>query len=176
MLTLLKFIQEGRMVRKLMLVGVLVSAFGVTFVAQSKSRSIQGAWKITQVTTTGTDARTISNPQPSLYVFTAKHYAILSVNTDQPRPDLGRGAVATATADQLRAVYNPFTANAGTYEVSADSLTARPIVAKNPGAMSSGAFTTYTFKLDGTTLTLVQKANNNGPATNPTTFTLTRVE
>ena len=118
-----------------MLIGVLVSALGVAFAAQSKSKSIQGAWKITQATTTGPNGRTISNPQPSLYLFTAKHYAILAVNGDQPRPDLGRGQIPTASADELRAVWNPFTANAGTYELSGDSLTIRAIVAKNPAAM-----------------------------------------
>jgi hypothetical protein len=164
------------MARKVMLVGVLMSALGVTFAAQSTSRSIQGAWKLTQVTTTGTNGRMVSNPQPSLYLFTAKHYSIMSVTSDEPRPSLGRGEVMTATADQLRAVWNPFTANAGTYDVSGDSLTTKPIVAKNPGIMGGSNFTTYSFKLESSTLTLIQKTNNNGPVTNPTTYKLTRLE
>jgi hypothetical protein len=164
------------MIRKAMLVGVLVLAFAVSFAAQSKSGSIRGAWKLTQVTRTGPSAVSNGNPQPSLYLFTAKHYSIMSVNSEQPRPSVGRGEVPQATADQLRAMWDPFTANSGTYEISGDTLTTHPMVAKNPGVMVSGNFTTYTVTIQGNTLTLVTKANNSGPAQNPTTYKLARLE
>ena len=54
--------------------------------AQSKATALTGAWRMTQLKTTGPNSRTVTNPQPSLYLFTAGHYSILSVNSDQPRP------------------------------------------------------------------------------------------
>ena len=51
------------------------------------------------------------------------------------------------------------------------------IVAKNPNVMKSGGFQVFTFKMDGKNmLWLTQKANQNGPATDPATVKLTRVE
>lgn len=42
--------------------------------------------------------------------------------------------------------------------------------------MASESFTTYSYKLDGDTLTLINKTTNAGPVANPTTIKLTRVE
>ena len=53
--------------------------------------------------------------------------------------------------------WRALTANAGTYEVTGSTLTMTPTVAKNPGIMGKpGA--PREFKLNGNTLTLIQKA------------------
>ena len=70
----------------------------------------------------------------------------------------------------------PFTANGGTYEVKGNTLTNHPSIAKNPTVMASGATNTFSFKMDGKTLTLTSVTNTQGPVANPTTWTLTRVE
>jgi hypothetical protein len=36
-------------------------------------------------------------------------------------------------------------------------------VAKNPAAMKTGAFTTWSYKLEGNTIWLTAKTNQNGP-------------
>jgi hypothetical protein len=77
----------------------------------------------------------------------------------------------------LRATWGPFFAEAGTYERSgANVLTMRPLVAKNPAAMSSGWFVAYTYRVQGDTLWLTEQRNQRGPITSPHTVKLARVE
>ena len=70
----------------------------------------------------------------------------------------------------------PVVAEAGTYDVTADLITMRPIASKNPAVMGPGVFITYAFKLDGDTLVLTQQRNQNGPFANPFSLKLVRVE
>jgi len=50
-------------------------------------------------------------------------------------------------------------------------------VAKNPATMKAGRFQTYTFRLEGKdTVWLTQKATDEGPAQNPATIKLRRIE
>lgn len=157
---------------------VLCVILGVTAIAaQSASTSragVQGVWRIAESTHHG-DA-TNTHPQPSLYLFTGKHYAMLRVTSPTPRiapvdPD-------KASAAELLAVWgnNGFIANAGTYEVGGGNLTIRPVVAKNPDAMTRDFFITYAVKFEGDTLVLTELRDNKGPVPYPTAFTLRRVE
>jgi Lipocalin-like domain len=152
----------------------LLTTTGIT--AQSKEDSIQGVWRVVEATVTGPAARTIpSGERPNLTLITAKHYSRVEVQADRPRPVLAD--VAKATADELRAVWGPFVAEAGTYEVTPGGLvTMRPIASKNPAVMGSGVFITYAYKLDGNTLSLTQQRNQNGPFANPFTLKFVRVE
>jgi hypothetical protein len=70
--------------------------------------------------------------------------------------------------------WDQFTANAGTYKVSGTTLTTQPSVAKNPSVMG-GSGQTRDFKIEGKTLTFVQKSPAGRPASETRT-TLTRVE
>jgi hypothetical protein len=65
---------------------------------------------------------------------------------------------------------------AGTYAVTGNLITMRPIAAKNPAAMVPGAFTTWTYELTGDTLLVTAKGNQNGPVANPVTVKALRVE
>jgi hypothetical protein len=156
-------------------IGLSFVLVGSGFAQTSSPSSLQGVWKVTEVTTTGPSASKQTAPQPGLYIFTGKHYSIVTINSDKPRPDLPQDAT-TATLEQLRAAWDPFTAQAGTYEVKGSDVTFRPLAAKNPSVMKAGNFSTSSFKIEGATLTLVNKATQAGPATNPTTRKLTRVE
>jgi hypothetical protein len=110
---------------------------------------------------------TNSDPQPGLYIFTARHYSIVTVNTRQPRPTLPED-LSNVTAAQLLAVFGrSFTAQSGTYELAGEKLTLRALVAKSPALMAAGAFNTASFKLDGKTLTITQESNQAGPITTP---------
>lgn len=143
--------------------------------AQSTRESIQGVWRIVEARVTGPGARTIAFAErPNLTIMTARHYSRVEVQADGPRPTLD---VSKATADELRAVWGPFVGEAGTYEVTPGGLiTMRPIASKNPAVMGPGIFITYTFKLDGDSLTLTQQRNQNGAFANPFTLKLVRVE
>jgi hypothetical protein len=143
---------------------------------QSKQASIQGVWQVVEVTITGPAARTITipEPRPNLTILSARHFSQLHDDTARSRPVLDD--VTKASADQLRAAWGPFGGEAGTYELTGNVITLRPIVAKNPAAMAPGAFTSYAYTLDGDTLRITALRNQNGPLANPASFTAVRVE
>ena len=67
------------------------------------------------------------------------------------------------TAAELLAMWGPFVANAGTYDISGDSVTFRPMVAKMPEVMKPGNSATAQFKLEGDTLTLTLHIQPSNP-------------
>jgi hypothetical protein len=164
------------MIRK---ISMIVASFvvGAWALASAQSApSLQGAWRVTEVVVTGANASTNTSPQPSLYVFTRQHYSILSVGGTTPRKGAAPKDPAKLTDAEKIAQYelwNPFTANSGTYQITGSTLTTRPLVAKNPGVM--GGTQTREFKMDGSTLTLIQKSAAGQPASE-TRIKLTRVE
>jgi len=114
-------------------------------------------------------------PQENLIIFSAAHYSRTEVHSEQSRPVLADPE--KATAEELRAVWGPFVGEAGTYGLSGDHLiTMRPIVAKNPAAMSNGAYSVYSYKVEGNSMTVTLQRNQDGPATNSLTVKLARVE
>jgi hypothetical protein len=156
------------------LLGVAVLT-GVNFAAEPAMPSVQGVWQVVEVTTTGPGARTIPipEPRPNLTIITAKHYSLVQVEAES-RPALADSA--KASADELRAVWGPFYGEAGTYTMDGNLITMRPIAAKNPAVMASGAFVTYTVKLDGNSMIVTAQTNQNGPIANPATVKAVRVE
>ena len=139
---------------------LLATAFGTALAADSP---LVGAWKLD----TGQPG------QAALYLFTPTHYSMLMAPTD--RPDIAD--TSTATADELRAIWGPILANAGTYEVSGDLITIHPLVAKIPVVMKPGANEVYRFQIEGNTLTLKQVRNARGVAVDTApTLKFVRVE
>ena len=107
-------------------------------------------------------ARTF-RPEATLAIFHGRHYSRVEVHAEQPRPLLADQA--TASADQLRAVWGPFVGEAGTFEVSGnDMITMQATVAKNPAAMTTGASSVYTYRREGDLLTLTQVRTPAGPS------------
>ena len=182
------FDKEDHMNKKITLavaataVAGLIALVGASLFSHSGAASqptLQGVWRVTEITTTGPNASKNSSPQPSLYIYTAKHYSLMRINGTTPRPDLPTDQVATATAAQLLALWGPsaFAAFSGTYELAGGKLTTRPLVARSPRPMAPGAFSTSSYKLDGNTLTITQERGFDGkPVENPTTLKLTRIE
>jgi hypothetical protein len=164
------------MVQQGFLVALTVGLLTIHGAAQQPApRPIQGVWRVVEATITGPAARTISfAEQPSLTTITARHYTRVEIQASGPRPILKD--VAKASADELRAVWGPVVAEAGTYEVADNLITMRPIASKNPAVMGPGVFITYLYKLDGDTLVLTQQRNQNGPFANPFSLKLVRVE
>jgi hypothetical protein len=134
--------------------------------------SIQGVWRAVEVTATGPGGQTLTALQPNLTILTAHHYSRVMVESDRPRPALPDAS--TATADELRRVWGPFAGEAGTYEISDGIILMRPIVAKNPATMAPGAFTALEYRLDGDTLWVTYRRNQNGPIEDPVMVTLVR--
>ena len=164
------------LIARLSVVGLSAALLSGTDVAgQSRGGSLEGVWQTVEVTLTGPGARTITipEPRPNLMIVTARHYSRVEVQAEGPRPipaDLTK-----ASADELRAVWGPFVGEAGTYEVTGNVMTMRPIAAKNPAAMVPGAFITYSYKLEGDTIWVTQQRNQNGPFAHPATIKSVRV-
>ena len=145
--------------------------------ASSRSASLEGAWRTTEVTLTGPRARTIGLPelQPGWAIMTAKHYSRVEIHSNGPRPTVPDAT--RASADELRQVWGPVVAEAGSYETSGgNTLTLHPVVAKDPAAMARGVFATYSYRLAGDTLWVRPLRDQRGPVTNPPTIKLTRVD
>lgn len=143
-----------------------------TLEGRQVSGDLQGAWRVTEIVTTGPGGSTNGSPQPGILIFTDRHYSYTLVTGDRPRPELGPGI---ASAEDLLGVWGPFTANAGTYEVSGDSMTRRPIVAKSPDAMAQGAYNEYTFRLIADTLWIAAVGTEAGRARYPSTVRYVRL-
>jgi hypothetical protein len=155
-------------------IGVLAATLvtGASVMDRSRTASLSGVWKVSEVAVTGPGAGVLK-PEASLTIISARHYARIYV--EQPRPLLANPA--TATADELRAVWGPFAGEAGTYELSGENeMTMRPIVAKNPVNMAPGAFVVYTWTRARDTLTVTPTRNQNGPVANPPTIKLVKIE
>jgi hypothetical protein len=134
-----------------------------------------GVWQVAEVTTTGPNGRTVTNPQPGLFIFTAGHYAQERVTADTPRAELP--PADQRTDKQVADAFGPFAANAGTYEIKDNEITIRRAVAKDPTAMKAGNLQILTFRTESKdALWLTTKANQTGPVQNPTTIKLTRIE
>jgi hypothetical protein len=140
--------------------------------ARPAPAALPGVWR-------PVDARTGNAPgtasQPGLYVFTRQHYSIMRVTSNTPRPN-PPATLNQATAAQLIAAWDPFTANAGTYQVNGSELVTRPIVSKAPSFMTTGSFIAYNWTVRGDTLTLLPLRTQQGPVTGGTTIRLVRVE
>ena len=148
--------------------------------AQQKSTPLTGAWQVTKVQITGPNTRTVTHPQPGLYLFTGRYFSLIMVMGDHPRPiHPTLPEVAKATPQEILAVYGPFIANTGTYEVDGGSLILHAMVSKNPELM--GGSIIYSFKFEGKSLTLKMVKMTMGadvppPPVPPMIWTLTRVE
>jgi hypothetical protein len=163
----------------------IVISFGALIVAMVTSRAaapsaaepnaaVQGVWRTLEVAVPGASGHPF-RPGATLAIFHGRHYSRVEVHAEQPRPLLGNPA--DASADQLRAVWGPFIAEAGTFELSgSDVITTRATVAKNPAAMRDGAASVYTYRREGGRLTLTEVRTPAGPSPQPITVTLTRVE
>lgn len=146
--------------------------------ASAQAPSLQGVWRVSEIVVTGANVSTNTSPQPGLYVFTKQHYSIVTVNGTAARKDVSPAKDPAKLTDAEKIarydMWGPFTANSGTYEVKGTTLTTRPLAAKNVNAMT-GTGQAREFKIDGKTLTLVQKSAAGQPVSETRTK-LTRVE
>ncbi len=149
---------------------LLISACVVS--GQSKRNPLEGTWQAIEVVHTGPNAGNIK-PGPNLSIFSGTHYARVLVEA-KDRPVLANAA--TATAQQLREVWGPFIAEAGSYEASDNVITFHPTAAKNPAAMVPGVSIAASYKLDGKTLTLTIQREWSGPVAYPYTVKLVRLD
>jgi hypothetical protein len=159
------------------LVFIVCLFFTGTLLAQTKS-PVEGVWRVAEIVTTGANAVNNSKPQPGLWIFTRGHYSQMITNGTQPRKTVQYKVPNQPTDAEKLARYEqwqPFAANAGTYEIKGSTLTRRLIVAKNV-EVQTGPPIVSEFKLEGNnTLWLITKGAAGQPASE-TRMRLTRVE
>lgn len=168
--------------RMLSLLAVL-GLIGVSLMGQSKP-SIQGVWRAVEVTVTnpnptpgGRAKGTYTDLQPSLLIFTGKHYSQINDTAIKPRPTTPFKVSAKPTAEEMQAQWGPIMAQGGTYELSGTTLTRHAIVAKNPALQGNkNAVIRSTIKLDGNNLWITTFENATGKIANPGTVKYVRLE
>jgi hypothetical protein len=157
----------------LLSVMVLVAGRGKLTAVDSRS-AFQGVWRTVEVNVQGPTPQTF-RPSATLAIFHGTHYSRVEVHAEGPRPMLREPA--TASADELRAVWGPFVGEAGTFEVTPNNVvTMQAMVAKNPAAMTNGATSVFTYQVSGDMLTLTQTRTASGSSGAPVTIKLARVE
>jgi hypothetical protein len=152
---------------------MLLLAMIATLTANDSRAAFEGVWRTAEVLVPGPSPQTYK-PVATLAIFHGRHYSRVEVHSEGPRAVLKDPAAASA--DELRAVWGPFVAEAGTFDLSGDVVTMQALVAKNPAAMASGANSVYTYQRNGDTLTLTQTRTSAGPSAVPITIKLVRVE
>ena len=160
------------------IVGVLIASAQLVVVAQGATdRTNQvGVWRLSEVRTTGPNARTITNPQPNILIITPHYSCAAFVTPDAaPRPELPPRD--KATDKQLADAFRSFGAYATKREVNGNEITTRRIVDLIPNGMRAGNFQTMTFRFEGRdTMWTTGKATENGAIANPSTNKFTRLE
>jgi hypothetical protein len=167
--------------RRVMHVVALLASIPLALSAQARPASqaaILGAWKIAEVVVTGgPNPRTISNPQPSLYLYTRRHYSQLVITSEGPRPAFAQQQDNTKLTDAEKIArfeqWNLITANSGTYDIKNDTLTFHPLVAKTDSVMRSSYSTKRAVRIEPNTLWFTTKSPSTGAETKTR---LTRVD
>lgn len=144
----------GLLVGSMLLIGLVAAEYSAV---QSQTKTqVEGVWKVVEVIVPPKNpaekGTTITNPQPSLVIYTKGYYSLVAVRGTQPRaasapakdPENLTDAEKIARYEQ----WNPLIANAGTYEVKGSTLLLHPIVAKNVEVMTSGTPITWELKVE----------------------------
>ena len=115
--------------------------------------TIEGAWTLEEITTVGgPNEGTVTDPQPSLWVFSQRHYSEMFVVGTEPR---ALTESQPATDEEALEAHRSYRANSGSYELDGSIIVQRPMVARGPNFMAGGE-KSYSYELDGDTLWLVQ--------------------
>ena len=130
---------------------------------------LPGVWKVAEIVSPLGERN--SNPQPTIYIFTTRHYSHVSVTSTMPRPNYTGQNVTDA---QRLEMWQPFSATSGTYDSGASEFTIRPIVAKNPGFMDPRSFTTFELTTEGKDIWIRAAKADTGPIP-PTTANRVRL-
>ena len=129
----------------------VVGLVGLSGSTLSSGRSVvEGAWEAARrhVPLSLTSAK--PNKPMGLVLFTGNHYSQTYLRDSSPRPEVGPLGEDAKTIDQLRAAWGPLTSNAGTFEVSGNTLTTLvATVAKGNPPTATGAFTGEDVHVEG---------------------------
>lgn len=156
-------------------------------VAQSPP-SIQGVWRNVERVIPAAPASDRRDPfshvptgvqrdlQPGLLILTKGYFSRTTDTAVQPRPKGGYAKPGAPTVEELQARWGPFAANAGTYELSGDTITLRAVVSKEARDQVAGGFARLRVELAGDTLSLTPIETSEGRIVAGVTSRYVRVE
>lgn len=118
---------------------------------ESGRAPLEGVWRIVEVRSVGPNGeRVVSDPPPSLLIFSARHYSMVWNPRSQPRDDF-ENSFRPSDAEKI-AAYDTLAVNTGTYELEGSQLVTRPVVSRVPDF--SGGVARYEYRLSGDELSL----------------------
>ena len=123
------------------------------------AKAIVGVWRAVGSVDESISSQAERSHQPAIYIFTARHYSIQSINGGNPRPDVPQGLPEVERKLAIYEHWARFTAHSGTYEIRGSEMTTTPIVAKNSRVMTPLGVEHWRIKADGEALWLT----NIGP-------------
>ena len=143
----------------LLSVGPLLTISSFIMPGQQQPAALEGAWKIVRTSLTTEDKPTfVDYGQPSLILFTARHYSLMYVEGNKTR-QMFRDLTRPTEAEKLEA-FDTFVGQSGTYSV-ADSIIAMQIeVSKSPNMMGTelrNTFARFAYRIAGDTLRLTRR-------------------
>jgi hypothetical protein len=103
----------------------------------SANSGLIGAWSWASTSLSNQDTSYVWTNVDGQVIFTENQYSLIYIFKSEPRDTVPGLSFETLTADQLRGVYGPVTANSGSYKVEGDSLLFFREVALWPNAMAS---------------------------------------
>ena len=141
--------------------------------ALAQADKLVGVWKLIEVQYpefpgAGPNPLSATKPQPSIAVFTKKHFSMTLITGKEPRLD----TLKDPTKEQLVELFRTFSGTAGTYEVEGSTLTMHITVSWVPNYMNKPAPQEFRFEGDNLVLTTASK----DPKTLPITMKFTRLE
>lgn len=118
---------------------------------------VEGAWKIVEYVRPGKSSAvndtTVTDPQPSQFIFTRSYFSRMFVMEDRPRPAVApvKDPQNVTDAEKIARYeqWKPFAANAGTYEIKGATIIFHIIVAKSVNIMTRGKPQTLELRLEG---------------------------
>lgn len=118
----------------------------------------------------------VTSPQPGVLIFSRGFYSLQQVEGNRRRPSLPAN-YRTGDAQSILAVYgSPFTAHTGRYSISGDVIEMSPIVAKRTDQMASNYVVSFSYELNGGSLTLRQRPNASERNPRRVVYTFSRAE
>ncbi len=143
--------------RRLLFCGVVL-VFSLTWIAAQTrpATPIKGVWRFGEIVNPQGEEN--PNPEPALYMFTARHYSFVRVRARRPTytgPDV--------TDAQRVEMWGPYSATSGTYDIRGNVLTIYPVVAKNPSFMTEGKFMRFEVTEEGHDIWIRAIESDAGP-------------
>jgi len=134
---------------------------GCQRIQENPAPSLPGAWKVTEIATVGPDVdEAYYELQPSLFIFTQKHYSMIWTPGRKPRQD--SQTIWSPTDEEKIALFNSIIVNSGTYEQTDSTFITKPLVAKTPEFVGGSALYSFHNQDDSLWVSILNTISRDG--------------